>query len=79
MRLITKEIRELSRSQSEQPKRQKKHWHGGLTVESAEPVRFAYSSIEMPGFIGGVATPEYIEYLNSISPQSDIETTLEEI
>ena len=73
MRLITKETRALSRLNGDHPSQERKRRHGGLTIKSAEGVRFAYSSIAVPGFVGGVATAEYREYLDSIAPVADAE------
>jgi hypothetical protein len=73
MRFITKETGALSRSDGDQPSQERKRRHGGLTIQSAEGVRFAYSSIAVPGFVGDVATAEYREHLGSIAPAVDVE------
>jgi hypothetical protein len=74
MRLITKETRVLSRPQVEQTSQKKGHRRsGGLTIESAEGVRFAYSSMAVPGFVGGIATAEYVEHLGPLVSADDAE------
>lgn len=51
--------------QSEAPKRG--HWHSGVTVESSEGYRWAYSDIPLPKAVGEMALQEEAKLTPQVS------------
>jgi hypothetical protein len=67
MRLITKETKALSRGLDATQPRQEP-WHDGITIKSAEGLRFAYSSITPLQVAGSLAVEAQINTLTEQYP-----------
>lgn len=60
MRLITKETKMLARGENPLSNERTKR-AGGILIESAEGLRFAYTSVPLPKSIGNTATSAILE------------------